>query len=383
MATINQIYTMVNDAAAEALGDQAITVKDTASLVSLGDTVLSSKDNKDAFYGALVDRIGRTAIAIRQYKADDRSVKKDDLEWGIVYQKISFKKVDATSNSAWTPSNPINPYELTPQTEAIQKLFSVMGTWRYQDAIPDQQLRTAFLGAERMGAFISGIYINIENSLEVDYEDLANLAVASLIASALSSSNSNQKRYLLDEYNTLTNAGLTDDDCLTSPGFLKYMSREINLVTKRIKKMGYHFNDGTVPRFTPEDKMVVEVLADVATATASYLEADTYHDELVKLPRYEEVPYWQAPGTDYGFDSVSKIDIQHTDINSGNEVEKSGIIAVIHDYDAVSAIITNRRDASMYDAFNERYLVAMNADKGYAVDPSENCVVFALTNSDL
>ena len=92
MASANQIYLMVNDAAAEAIGEQAITAKDTASLVSLGGQVLSSTENKDAFYKALCDRIGRTAIAIREYEAKTRAVKRDDMEWGIFYQKISFKK---------------------------------------------------------------------------------------------------------------------------------------------------------------------------------------------------------------------------------------------------------------------------------------------------
>lgn len=385
MATVNQIYQLVNDSAAEALGAQAISVKNTSTLVSLGDVVLSSADNKDAFYSALVDRIGRTAIAIRQYRAQTRSVRKDEMEWGLVYQKISFKKVNATTNPTWTvPSaGQASPFDVTPQTEAIQKLFSVMATWSYEDVIPDVQLKSAFLSAEKMGAFISGIYTNIENSLEQDDEDLANLAVATMMAGAFSSSNTNQVRYLLDEYNTANGTNLTAAEALRSSAFLKYASREIALVTKRMKKMGVHFNDQSVPRFTPEDKMVVEVLADFATATASYLEADTYHDELVKLPRYEEVAYWQATGTAYSFNDVSKIDIQHTSINSGNEVAKSGIIACVHDYDAASSIIYNRRDNSEYNKRSEVYVVMMKADKGYAVDTSENCVVFALTNSDL
>jgi len=49
MASVNQIYGMVNDSAKEALGDRAITVKDTASLVSLGDVVLASDTDKEKF----------------------------------------------------------------------------------------------------------------------------------------------------------------------------------------------------------------------------------------------------------------------------------------------------------------------------------------------
>ena len=72
MATVNQIYTMVNDSAQEALGAKAIAVKDTGTLVSLGDQVFSSDTNKEQFYKALTDRIGRTVIAVRAYKAKNR-----------------------------------------------------------------------------------------------------------------------------------------------------------------------------------------------------------------------------------------------------------------------------------------------------------------------
>ena len=37
MATVNQIYSLVNDSAKEAIGSSAITAKDTGTLVSLGN----------------------------------------------------------------------------------------------------------------------------------------------------------------------------------------------------------------------------------------------------------------------------------------------------------------------------------------------------------
>ena len=90
MANVNQIYLLVNDSAKEAIGGTAITAKDTGTLVSLGNQVLSSTQNKDAFYKALTDRIGRTVIAVRAYAPKARAVKRDEMDWGIIYQKISF-----------------------------------------------------------------------------------------------------------------------------------------------------------------------------------------------------------------------------------------------------------------------------------------------------
>ena len=60
MANIEMIELLVNETAKQALGREAITVKDTSSLVALGNQVLSTSTNVDKFYKALADRIGRT-----------------------------------------------------------------------------------------------------------------------------------------------------------------------------------------------------------------------------------------------------------------------------------------------------------------------------------
>ena len=373
---VNQIYGLVNNAAKESLGAKAIAVKDTGTLVSLGKQVLSSTTDIEQFYKALTNRIGRTVIAIREFEITNRSVMREEMEWGIILQKISYKPHEAVENSTWNTATQASPFDVEIQTTVVQKLFSVLGTYAYEDSIPDQQLHTAFKGPAEMGAFISGIYTNMYNSLKIAEANLANLAVSTYMAGALKAAKPLMARNLLKEYNTKYSKTLTVDQCLVDADFLKYASKEINDTVKEMQAPSQVFNAEEIPRQTPRDKMVVEVLGKFASATASYLEADTYHRELVSLPRYEEVAYWQAPGTEYKFADVSKINVKHADINSGTAVEQSGIIAFVHDYDAVASIIYNRRSASMYNPRAERMNVFEKADKGYAVDLSENGVVF-------
>lgn len=380
MATVNQIYGMVNDSAKEALGERAITVKDTATLVSLGDKVMSSSTDKEAFYNALTERIGRTAIAARAYSAVRRSVKRDELEWGLVYQKVSFKKRTAVTNPTWDASNQADPFDVAIQTEAVQKLFAVMSTYSFEDSIPDGQLFTAFTSAAAMGAFISGIYTNMRNYMEQAEADLANLAVDTLIAGVLIKGTSAQKRNLLEEYNEKFTQELTADVCLADVDFLKYATREIVTAKDNMTMLSEIFNAEAFPRFTPEDKCVVEVLGQFASASDTYLQADTYHNELVKLPNYEKVVYWQAPGTSFAFEDVSKVFVKNEHLavsgNSQGQCEQSGIIAVVRDYDAAASIIMKRRSASIYNPRAERYNIFEKADQGYAVDLSENAIVF-------
>lgn len=384
MATVNQIYALVNDAADESLGSQAISVKDTAGLVSLGDVVLSSDDNKEQFYKALTDRIGRTVIAARAYSAVKRSVKRDEMDWGLVYQKISYRKREAVSNPSWVDNSQADPFDVAIQTEAVQKLFAVISTYSYEDSIPDGQLFTAFTNAGAMGAFISGIYTNMRNYMELAEADLANLAVNTLIAGVLIKGGSAQKRNLLAEYNEKFTQSLTVDTCLASADFLKYATREILTAKDNMTTLSEIFNAEGFQRFTPEDKCVVEVLGLFASASDTYLQADTYHNELVKLPNYEKVVYWQAPGTSFDFDDVSKIHVENVNLavdgNATGECEQGGILALVRDYDAAASVIMRRRSASIYNPRAERFNIFEKADQGYAVDLSENAVVFYIAN---
>ena len=380
MATVNQIYLMVNDATKEALGSKAIAVKDTSTLVSLGDLVLSSDKNKEAFYNALVDRIGRTVIAIRKFKATNRSIKRDEMNWGIIYQKISYKLHSAVNNGTWETETQVNPFDVAIQTEAVQKLFSKIGTWSYEDSIPDRQLFTAFQNAAAMGAFIDGIFINMDNAMTIAEDSLADLAASTCIAGTLIKGKTTQKRNLLSEYNTKYTQTLTVSAALTNPDFLKFASYEINQVVKHLKRPTTVYNAEGIPRQTTSEKMVVEILDQFASATASYLESGTYHKELVALPGYEEISFWQASGEDFSFENCSTVNITNSELSTvGNEtgtISQTGIVAFIHDYDAVASCIYNVRTNTMYNPRAERMNVFKKADKGYAVDLSENSVVF-------
>ena len=62
-----QIYGIVNSVAEQTMGESAIQVVDTNSLVALGNSVLSSQANTEAFLNTLVQRIGKTIISFRPY----------------------------------------------------------------------------------------------------------------------------------------------------------------------------------------------------------------------------------------------------------------------------------------------------------------------------
>ena len=376
MATFNQIYTMVNDATAQMYGSEAITVKDTSSLVSLGEKVLSSETDKDAFFKTLVDKIARTIVAIREFETKERSVKRDAVNWGLFVQKISYKRKTAVENPSYDFTTQANPFDVKPSTEIIQKIFGEnIGIWSYEDVIPYDQMFTAFNSAAEMGAVIAGIYTNINNEYTMAKAALENLAVATLIAGVIKKGKDTQRRNVLAEFNAANGTSLTPSQAFKNADYIKYVNREIYTTIGFMQEANDLYNLENVIRQTPKDKLVVEILGMYASASAVYLEADTYHNELVKLPRYEEVNYWQGMGTEASFEDVSTIKVKNTGIDA-EEISQSGIIACIHDYDAVASFVDKPELGSMANPRQRCLNVFYQAARNFGVDLSEKCVVF-------
>ena len=66
--TTDHIYTLVNAVNQQAFGATALAVTDASSLVALGNVVLSSSANTEAFLNTLLQRIGRTIMDYRRYR---------------------------------------------------------------------------------------------------------------------------------------------------------------------------------------------------------------------------------------------------------------------------------------------------------------------------
>lgn len=375
MSTVTQVYGLINNVAKQAFGENAIAVADTSGLVALGDYVLSSDSSTDLFTHSLVDRIGKTIFSVRRYGGKKDGMVREPFEYGCIVQKIYVDLPEAKQNNAWRVGDESYKPEFAPVIKPTvrQKLFNKMSTWEIDVTIPDFMLRTAFTNATSMGVFIDAIFTTMENMMVVALENNANLTRASFIARKLNSNKKCGAINLLADYNKITSAELTVESALRNSEFLKWSAMQINLWVSRLPKMSTLFNDEGYRRHTPKDNIVLDVLQDYASATSTFLESDTYHNNMVSLPRYESVPYWQGSGEDYSFASTSAINIQ---LDGDTTVDKTGIIAVAYDYNAMGVTLTDRRSASQRNDKDEYTDYFNKATFGYFNDMSENGIVF-------
>lgn len=403
MALINQIAPIVNDAVKDALGGQeSVTAVKSTDFVSLGKTLgdgltQGSFDLYEAFFASLANRLVKTVYATRVYSANLRGILRDETEWGAFKQKVHYNLTDAVTNPSYNipqrdegdPTyNQVSPYDVSTTVGIKALMFGGQGTWSIEIVRPIAQIMTAFTGAAEMAAFIDGIYVYIENSMQMQIESVENAAANTGIALTLKKG---YARNLLAEYNaTLAqgDAALTVATCMSNGRFLRFAAKEIRMATKYMGKMLTLYNTGNMPKFTPDGDMVVEFLDEFATASEIYMQSDTFHDELVRLPRYRTVPFWQTAGQNLAFADVSTVSVQHDDLIADPEdgedtgtVTQSGIIAFIHDVDAVAA---NFGEMYTWEQPNVRQRVVnhgQQARKGYAVDPNENMAVFYVADA--
>lgn len=373
----NQIYSFINEVQSEALGEKVITVKDTATLCSLGEHILNGY--VEQWYKTLVDRIGRTYIKVRTYTRADSNMIFEPLEFGAILQKLqTYKIAKAKENNAWKEQ--VNPFTvlLKDETDIMQSFFKKRGTWEIDKIIYDYQLNDSFMDASKFMAFCDLILNDMRVAMEYEIEQLEKLTRATCYAQAFKTSNKNCARNLLAEYNLKFSENLTTEECLMDANFLKFASTEINKVVKRFPKLTSIFNGMGADRNTDKSNLVVECLADYVSATTSYLESGVYHKELVSLPLYTEIDCIQASGTDYAFADTSKINV--TD-DEGVTVEQGGIICAVRDRESCGISYYRPRVKTIYNPASECLNYFSKMDFGAFVDPSENCVVFYVADA--
>jgi hypothetical protein len=384
MAIISQISSIVNDAVADALGKNAsATQLDSTNIVSLGQAI-EEYDLYEGFFKSLVNRIVRTVYFIRRYEGNDRSILRDEHEYGAFVQKVYYTAPDAVDNPTYkydTNGNfqQASPYDVEATVAVSALIFGGQGTWSIEIIRPVEQIKSAFLSDAAMLSFIDGIYVAVDNKYELELERIVALAANTAIANAHAEGLS---RNLLAEYNTThQSATLTVSQALESLDFLKFATMEITRTIDNMKKMSTVFNAKNYETFTPADKLVVEMLSQFARACDMYLQADTFHNELVSLPNFESVPFWQNSG-DFNFTATSAINVKNSGITGtennveDGEVSLGGIIAFVHDIENVAAYFGERHSWEMFNPRSDVMIHGEKARKGFAVDGHANGVVF-------
>ncbi len=384
MATINQIAPLLNATAKEIWGENAPAVKDLSGLIALGNTVLSSDSNKEVFLRTISDRIKRTNIRVLDLEIEMPKILLDEESYFGILQKIDVQPMEVKEDNSWNIGE--NDYVSTiwdinkPIVE--QSLFNNISAFIIPVTVPDVLYKSAFTSERDMASFISAIFGTIEQSLIMYINALTHLALCNLIAER---SKENKVINLLDLYNdTFTpTEPLTASIALYNQQFLQFSAMIIRNYMKYLNTPSVLYNNGTKIRATARDNMHVLMLTDYVSAYTTYFESSSFHNELIELPNYAELSYWQNNGQNPIFTNNSKVNIipsseEEADTPTAQVV--TGVICVLADRQAIGVCLTE--DWSGSDRNNrERYTnYTYGANRGYFNDLSENAIVFNIAD---
>ena len=375
-----QIYEIMNDVTKVVLDGVNIN-EDLSNIVQVGEAVFNA-NAYETYVKKLVNRIGKTIFVTRAYLGGAPSVLMDEWEFGSVLQKIDCDIPEAQENESWNLEDGVS-YDpnIFKSPKVNVKFYNNQVTFEVQMSFVEKQIKQSFLNVNELNSFISMIYNAIDKSMTIKIDKLIMMTIANAIGETLYEEYNNtgydlksgvRAVNLLYLYNQLVATPITKDEALQNLDFLKFASKTIALYSDYMEKISTQFNLGGRPRFTPKELQHIVLLSEFAKASEVYLQADTFHNELVKMPSFETVGYWQSAGT-YTFDDVSKINIKTA---QGHTVTIDGVIGTIFDRDAIGVSNYERRTTSDYNGRAEFVNMWFKMEARYFNDFNEQVVVF-------
>jgi len=390
-------------------GDASWTLsEDLTEIVDIGTRIFDAT-SVDNYVRMLIDHIGKVIFVDRKYSPIVPSVLKDGWEYGSILEKIDADMPESEANPKWELEDG-KVYEQDkfrkPKNVRV-KFFNSAITFQIRMSYTEDQVKESFSSLNQLNAFFSMIETKIRNRMAVNYANLIRATINSMIAgtvykdaNALLNSTTHQYDFsngnsyvrtinLLGEYKTENPDGLSSTElaaltpsvAMKKLRFLKYCAYKIMLVSDRMADISTLYNVGGKERFTPKDLQHIVLLSDFEKAANVYLESDTFHNELSRLPKAESINYWQGTGNDYSFESVSRIHTTSKVSSDGEtftdkETIVSGVIGMIFDHDALGVNNEREKTTSHYNANGDFINNFYKSFARYFNDFDENCVVF-------
>ena len=369
--TTEQIYGLVNTVNSEAFGHSAITVVDTSSLISLGNTVLSSSTNTEAFLNTLAQRIGRTILRFREYRNKLGDMVLNDFEYGAILQKIKVHMPEAEKDESYDliDGNTVDHYAIA-KPSVDQKLFVTRTPYQFHITIQRVHLKEAFLSPEAMGSFIGIVFGEVRNAIEISLENLGRVTLATAVAEYSGS----REIALVTDFNTEYNPtpALTAAEALHNEEFLRYAIMRMTNVIDMIQDASELYNDGTMVTFTPREDVRMKVVSEFQRRIESNVLYAAFNEQFVDIPEgYKTLNFWQAAQSPYDVEIKRPSDDTATTVNN--------VVAILYDRDAMGVykideeiLTTPVNAAGMY--YNQYW----HEKQLRFIDLSENGVIFTL-----
>lgn len=382
----NQIYGIVNEATKQALGNKAVTAIDTTTLAEVGGQVLDSLNPATfpAFVYGLMGVINNTRIKSKSYDGTDKvSAYRTPEDFGLYLRKIQVDSIQDVRDNSSFKAQDWDYYDGDLTKNWTDRLFGLIAGFETQpQIISRKKLQRCFHNPAEMAAFIAMLDTARMNDIKCHIESTETLARGTAMGSCFGSANTAIDLGAI--YNTVTGKATSADGWKYDADQIRFYTVEMKRIMSRLPKMNQLYNNSGNDRFTREEEMIFDLHSDFEASMTGYLE-NTLIEKFLEMPGYNKVTRWQGIGTSYGDELKLSIVNDNLGVDTtafadyttdGTDLAVDGVIAFVHDVDKYAMTVDDLRTVSANNELQEMITTVTKFDTAYAVDPSEQGIVF-------
>lgn len=355
------------------------------NLVDVGKDVEDS-GTVDVYVKGLIVQLGKIYVESREFVGRIPSIFVDNLEWGGYVERVVFDLANISDDDMY---NLIDGklYEDDHRfysPKAHVKIFEEGKAIRVNTSIVREQLFEAFKSWEQQNRFISGIYSNIQRTINSKLYVYALMLLSS--ACAISDKALNNSVHLLTEAKAkgIVSDETTAETALRDEKFLAFALERISAVRENMEVIGTAYNNGNVPTHTPMTDSRAVLLTEFSRACKFNVRANTFNEELLGIGEYDTVPAWQAikdtGKSNYDFSTASTISIKadpNNKLGVGTEaVTLTNCIGIVFDYYAIGMTLHKVKVTSSYNASADFWNEFSHHLLNYIIDTNYNMCAF-------
>lgn len=377
---IEQAATLLNAVVAQQTGQASLAnIANNEDFISVAQTALLT--GKDPVINAISQVWKRTVFSVRDYNQPLASLAIPMDRYGNALRKLTPEAMtmkddeafifpvayDSSQADPYGTGQSVDMYKINKQ-KVLQTNFYGSSVYEQQYTIFERQFDIAMSSAEEFVRFNNMMITERRNDRERYEEGKARLLQLNYIASILDENDSDRVVHLLTEYNTLTGQSLTSQTVMTAnnfEAFVRWMYSRIRTLMGLMKSSSNKFQTvitgHNILRHTSPENVRVALYAPFMEMIQSMVMSGLYHADMMRLPTYEAVDYWQSIDTPQGINTTPVYTNTSGAVKTAAAaVSNNTVIGVIHDVDAIGyALLDSRVNVTPYNAagdyWNEFY----------------------------
>lgn len=379
--TVNDASTLVNNAAKQFGGFEAVAEQDLSNIVDFGRSIDDAM-GYDAFFGKLVDQFNTIKFWSRPHVTFAPNVWMETERFGAIRAMYRTKYLESQPAEQWNLQQGVSydPFVVNKQ-EVLARFWSKKWSSSVKPiTIVKDQIESAFRSESELMSFIGMLELARTNSHQRAWDELI-MSLFQGIAGMAVNAGGMQDIKLLTEYNTTFGKSITAGQALYDAEFIRYAIFRMGVIRDQMALVTGLFNSQHLEAATSPDRQKTVMLSDFARAAGVYLHdaPNQFNTGSLEIPKADIVPAWQGLGTTGAIADRMSVKAR---LDLGGETpvtaDIAGLVGIVYDEWALG-VNTNKHDVrAQYNARGNYTNYFDDMLGGFFVSPDENVVVFRL-----